>query len=80
MPRFGNRAGRVGGQILDIWVKSSDAARGQARVRAPDGEDLIIDLPRGTAIRDGDAFGPSDNGIFYRVFIEAELMLRVPSE
>jgi urease accessory protein UreE len=71
-PRFVNQARRVGGQILDVRIKRVDAATGRVRVRAPDGEDLVIDLPRGTAIRDGDAFGPSDKGIFYRILFEPE--------
>jgi urease accessory protein UreE len=80
VPRFENLAGRVGGQILDVRLKRVDAARGRARVRAPDGEDLVIDLPRGAAIHDGDAFGPSDKGICYRILIEPEQVLRISPE
>ncbi len=80
MTRFEGPASLAGGQILDVSVRRSDAARGRVRVRAPDGEDVVIDLPRGAAIRDGDAFGPSQKGIFYRTRIEPEKVLQINLE
>jgi len=70
LPIFRQVAGRVGNRILDITVKWQDAVSGRARVRAPDGTDLIIHLPGGLMIRDGEVFGPSPDGIYYRVLIE----------
>jgi len=67
---FDSVARRAGGQILDVTMNRDDAARGKARVRAPDGADIAIDLPDGMPIRDGDVFGPSDEGTYYRVLIE----------
>ena len=67
---FRERALRIRGQILDVVVPGNDATGGRARIRAPDGRDLVIDLPQGSAIREGDVFGPSPDGIYYRVRIE----------
>ncbi|HTY52451.1 MAG TPA: hypothetical protein VMT31_06260 [Methanomicrobiales archaeon] len=67
---FKERALRIRGQILDIVVAGDDATGGRARIRAPDGRDLVIDLPQGSAICEGDVFGPSPDGIYYRVRIE----------
>jgi urease accessory protein UreE len=69
MVRFEASAGRVGNPILDVTVKRDEAGRGRVRVRAPDGEELVIDLPGGSPIRDGDVFGPSPHGIYYRIQI-----------
>ncbi len=79
MARFESRAGQVEGPLLDVSVKRSDAARGRVRARASDGEDLVIDLPRGSPIRNGDTFGPSPKGTFYRIFIEPEQVLKITS-
>jgi len=78
--RFESPASGAGGRILDVAVRRGDAARGRVRARAPDGEELVIDLPRGSAIRDGDTFGPSPRGVFYRAAIEPEQVLRVTLE
>ncbi len=51
--------------------------RGRLRAKASDGEDIIIDLPRGAMVNDGDVFGPSVNGINYRACIEPEKALKV---
>ena len=80
MARFESPVSHVGGRILDVSVRRSDAARGRVRVRAPDGEDVVIDLPRGSAIRNGDAFGPSQGGVFYRIFIEPEQVMKITLE
>ena len=80
MARFENPASHAGDRILDVSVKRGDAARGRVRVKASDGEDLVIDLPRGSAIRDGDAFGPSPEGAFYRIVIEPEQVMKITLE
>ncbi|HVN66226.1 MAG TPA: hypothetical protein VMT31_06410 [Methanomicrobiales archaeon] len=77
MARFESPAEPVGGRMLDVLVRRVDAARGRVRARAPDGEDLVIDLPRGSAIRNGDTFGPSPKGMFYRISIEPEQVLEI---
>ncbi len=51
--------------------------RGRLRAKAIDGEDIIIDLPRGAIVGDGDVFGPSTNGKYYRARIEPEKVLKV---
>jgi urease accessory protein UreE len=66
-----------GGKIAEIGIKRTEAMRGRLRARAPDGEDLVVDLPRGQVIRDGDTFGPSAHGTFYRAKIEPEPVLMV---
>jgi urease accessory protein len=51
--------------------------RGRLRAKTGDGEEVIIELPRGIAVNDGDLFGPSINGTYYRTRIEPEKVLRV---
>jgi urease accessory protein len=66
-----------GGKIVEVGIKRTDAMRGRLRMKAPDGEDLIVDLPRGMVMHDGDTFGPSAQGTYYRTRIEQEPVLRV---
>lgn len=78
MARFEKLADKVkGGQIIDVKAKREDAKRGRLRAIASDGEDLIIDLPRGAIINDGDIFGPSRKEHYYRVIIEPEPVIKV---
>jgi urease accessory protein len=65
------------GRIVEVGIKRTDAMRGRLRMKAPDGEDLIVDLPRGMVMHDGDIFGPSAQGTYYRTKIEQEPVLRV---
>lgn len=65
------------GKLLEVKVKRQDAMRGRLRTVAPDGEDLIIDLPRGQVINEGDVFGPSAAGSYYKTLIEPELVVKV---
>jgi len=65
------------GKIVEVGIKRTDAMRGRLRIKAPDGEDLIVDLPRGMVMHDGDIFGPSAQGTYYRTKIEQEPVLRV---
>jgi urease accessory protein UreE len=68
------------GRLLEVKVKRQDATRGRLRTVAPDGEDLIIDLPRGKVINEGDVFGPSSTGAYYKMLIEPELVVKVALE
>jgi urease accessory protein UreE len=68
------------GKLLEVKVKRQDAMRGRLRTVASDGEDLIIDLPRGEVINEGDVFGPSANGSYYKTLIEPELVVKVALE
>jgi len=65
------------GRLLEVKIKRQDAARGRLRTVAPDGEDLIIDLPRGNVINESDVFGPSSTGAYYKIIIESELVIKV---
>jgi urease accessory protein UreE len=67
-------------KLLEVKIKRQDAMRGRLRTVAPDGEDLIIDLPRGKVINEGDVFGPSATGSFYKTMIEPELVVKVSLE
>jgi urease accessory protein len=64
-------------KLLEVKIKRQDAMRGRLRTVAPDGEDLIIDLPRGKVINEGDVFGPSTAGAYYKALIEPELVVKV---
>ncbi|HUH78663.1 MAG TPA: hypothetical protein VLY83_02070 [Methanoregula sp.] len=74
---FGSTADRVGGRIVGVGIGRTEAMRGRLQARAPDGESLVVDLPRGQVIHDGDTFGPSAQGTFYRVRIEPEPVVEV---
>lgn len=65
------------GRIVEIGIKRTEAMRGRLKATAPDGEDLVVDLPRGLMIHDGDTFGPSKKGTYYRIRIEQEPVLMV---
>jgi urease accessory protein UreE len=62
--------------LIEVKINRRDAMRGRVRVVAPDGEDLIIDLPRGENISDGDIFG-SSSGVCYKMLIEPERVMKV---
>lgn len=67
----------AGGRIVEVGIKRTEAMRGRLRAQATDGENLVVDLPRGQVIHDGDTFGPSVQGTFYRTRIEPEPVLMV---
>lgn len=67
-------------KLFEVKVKRQDAMRGRLRTVASDGKDLIIDLPRGEVINDGDVFGPSATGPYYKMVIEPELVVKVVLE
>ena len=78
MIRFEKSAEKVkGGEVVEVKAKREDARRGRLRAETTDGEDLIIDLPRGAAINDNDVFGPSQKGRYYRISIEPEPVVKV---
>ena len=81
MVRFEKPASKVEDkEIIEIKVKREDARRGRVRTKAPDGEDLIIDLSRGETINEGEIFGPSEKGHYYKTLIEPEPVLKVALE
>jgi urease accessory protein UreE len=61
----------------EVIANRQDAMRGRLRTKLSDGEDLIINLPRGQSIGHGDIFGPSESGIYYKILIDPELVIRV---
>jgi urease accessory protein UreE len=77
MSVFETTTNPTGGKIVEVGIRRTDAMRGRLRVKAPDGEDLVVDLPRGTVMHDGDTFGPSAEGTYYRARIEQEPVLMV---
>jgi urease accessory protein UreE len=64
-------------KLIEVTINRQDAMRGRVRVVAPDGEDLIVDLPRGENISDGDIFGSSSSGVCYKMLIEPERVMKV---
>ena len=61
----------------EVTANRQDAMRGRVRTKLSDGEDLIINLPRGQSIGQGDIFGPSEKGDYYKILIEPELVIKV---
>jgi urease accessory protein UreE len=61
----------------EVTTNRQDAMRGRVRTKLGDGEDLIINLPRGQPIGQGDVFGPSEKGDYYKILIEPELVIKV---
>lgn len=61
----------------EVLANRQDAMRGRIRTKLNDGEDLIINLPRGQPIVQGDIFGPSQKGDYYKILIEPELVVKV---
>jgi urease accessory protein len=63
--------------IKEVTTNRQDAMRGRVRTKLNDSEDLVINLPRGQPIRQGDIFGPSEKGDYYKILIEPELVIKV---
>ncbi|MDG7048210.1 MAG: hypothetical protein JRN61_04480 [Nitrososphaerota archaeon] len=81
MIKFENvTTGRASGELIEVNVKRQDTMRGRLRTTAPDGEDIIIELPRGKIINDGDMFGPSTKNKYYIIKVEPETVLKVGVE
>jgi urease accessory protein len=66
--------------VKEVTTNRQDAMRGRVRTKLNDGEDLIINLPRGETILQGDLFGPSQNGDFYKISIQPERVIKVNLE
>lgn len=64
-------------KINEVTANRQDAMRGRVRTKLSDSEDLVINLPRGQPIRQGDIFGPSEKGDYYKILIEPELVIKV---
>ena len=64
-------------KTIEVTTNRQDAMRGRVRTKLSDSEDLVINLPRGQPIRQGDVFGPSEKGDFYKILIEPELVIKV---
>jgi len=78
MPSFEQTADKINSKKTEeVFVNRQDAMRGRLRTTSMTGEDLIISLPRGKAICDGDVFGPSEKGFYYKIRIESEPVIKV---
>lgn len=78
MPFFDKLADKVDSKkIEEVTANRQDAMRGRLRTKSKDGEDLIISLPRGKTINEGDVFGPSEKGTYYKISIEPEPVIKV---
>jgi urease accessory protein UreE len=78
MPSFDQTAARINGaKTEEVIINRQDAMRGRLRTTTMTGEDLIINLPRGKAICEGDVFGPSMKGVYYKIHIEPESVIKV---
>ena len=64
-------------KIKEVTANRQDAMRGRVRTKLSDVEDLVINLPRGQPIGQGDIFGPSEKGYYYKILIEPELVIKV---
>jgi urease accessory protein UreE len=64
-------------KLVEVKVKRQDAMRGRLRAIATDGEDVVIDLPRGEVVNDGDVFGKSGLDSYYKIVIETEPVMKV---
>lgn len=76
--KLANQASAENPQV--VITNRQDAMRGRVRIKLSDGEDLIINLPRGQPIGQGDIFGPSEKGIYYKILIQPELVIKVTLE
>lgn len=78
MPSFDKLADRIDDKKTEeVTANRQDAMRGRLRTKSKNGEDLIIDLPRGKTINEGDIFGPSEKGVYYKIRIEPEPVIKV---
>ncbi len=67
-------------KIKEVTTNRQDAMRGRVRSKLSDSEDLVINLPRGQPIGQGDIFGPSEKGDYYKILIEPEQVIKVTLE
>lgn len=64
-------------KIKEVTANRQDAMRGRVRAKLSEAEDLVINLPRGQPIGQGDIFGPSEKGDYYKILIEPEIVIKV---
>jgi urease accessory protein UreE len=64
-------------KIKEVATNRQDAMRGRVRIKLSDADDLVINLPRGQPIRQGDIFGPTEKGDYYKILIEPEQVIKV---
>ncbi len=64
-------------KTIEVPANRLDAARGRVRTKIGTGEDLIINLPRGQTIEQGEVFGPSEKGDYFRIMIKPERVIKV---
>ncbi len=78
MPSFDKLAENFRAEkIEEITINRVDAARGRVRTKTNNGEDLVINLPRGRSIGHGDVFGPSEIGKYFKILIAPEPVIEV---
>jgi urease accessory protein UreE len=77
MSRFETKAEQPGVDFEEITVSREQAAHGRLKALSPRGEDVIIDLPRGGLVHNGDVFGPSESGAYFKVKVMAEDVMQV---
>ena len=75
-----SHADRAKSPIMDLTVKRSEVASGRVQVKGRGGADLVVELPRGPAVQDGDVIGPSPEGGYYRARFAPEQALRITLE
>ncbi len=76
MIRFESVASNINGELIKVNVKRQDTMRGRLRVTTIDGEDLMIEFPRGRIINDGDVFGPSPRNKYYVIKVDPEIVIK----
>jgi urease accessory protein len=78
MPFFNKATGKFDEKkIEEVTVDRQDAMRGRLRTKTTEGNDFIINLPRGETIEQGDIFGPSEKGLYYKIMIQPEPTIKV---
>lgn len=77
MSRFEIKTEQRGLNCVEIAIPREQAVHGRLKVQAPDGNEVIIDLPRGEVIHDEDTFGPSETGTYYQMKINTEEVMQV---
>jgi urease accessory protein UreE len=77
MSRFEKKAEQSGADLEEIPISREQAAHGRLKAQSPRGEDVIIELPRGEPVHDGDTFGPSELGRYFKIKILAEQVMQV---
>ncbi len=77
MSRFETKAERPGADLDEIVISREQAAHGRLKTQSPKGEEIIIDLPRNELVHDGDIFGPSGSGKYFKIRIMSEEVMQV---